>query len=140
MTNGEWIILIVFGTIGISILAAIVAYMYENKKPPEKLYRGGGIRTGRVEPSLHSLERWAKKLDIDFDPNDPTDPLAALIAAGEYFRLPGCEPGGQHYEETFQRVVHMMEHMVPPDRADFWVQQVYKLYGTKFILEKKDKG
>lgn len=127
MSNAAEIGLIVAGFVAMAILAAVVAYWYENKQAKEKK------RKVVLEPSARHLRRWKSELGIDFDPTDPNDPVAALIAAGEYFRMPGCEPGGPYYEETFKRVLEMIEGMVPPDRAAFWQDQVYRLYGSGML-------
>lgn len=130
LSNAEQIGLILGGTVLAAIGAAVGAYIYDSRKSARKPLK----RQGLPEPSARALQEWSKKLGIVFDPKDPHDPMAALIAAGEYFRLPGCEPGGPHYEETFQQVLLMMDEMVPADRLEFWREQVYRLYGTKYLL------
>lgn len=134
LSHADQIVLILAGTIVISVAAAVGAYIYESRKSREK---SSGTRN--LDPSVRNLEQWFRKLGIEFDPKDPNDPVSALIAAGEYFRMPGCEPGGPHYEETFQRVIHMIEDMVPPDRLDFWVDQVYRLYGSQYLSRVRKK-
>lgn len=134
LSNSEQLGLILGGSIGLAVLAAIGAFVYEDRKAKKK-----AEKKRKIPLSARSLGAWSRELGIEFDPNDPNDPLAALIAAGEYFRMPGCEPGGPHYEETFNRILHMIEDMVPDDRVDFWRDQVYRLYGTAFLLNKKKK-
>lgn len=134
LTNAEQIGLILGGTVIVSIGAAVFAYFHDKKKSVKPEPRRNPMST-----SVRTLKEWSAKLGIEFDPNDPRDPLAALVAAGEYFRISGCEPGGPHYEETFQRVVSMIEDMVPEDRLDFWTDQVYKLYGTKAMWAMRSK-
>lgn len=125
---------IIGGVILAAVTAAIGAYIYDNKKS-SKSSRGG---RPRLDPSIKNLQKIRDQLGLDFDPKDPNDPLAAIIAAGEYFRAPGCEPGGPHYEETLKRVMDMVESMVPPGRIGFWQEQVYRLYGSKHL--NKDKS
>lgn len=127
MSALEQIGLLLAGVILLSIAVAFGVQMVERRAAKAK--KSGPPKP--VDPTLKSLDAWSKKLGITFDPKDPKDPLAALIASGEYFRMPGCAPGGPYYEETFRRVLHMIEDMVPPDRLNFWVDQVYRLYGSK---------
>ncbi|OGH55670.1 MAG: hypothetical protein A3G34_01210 [Candidatus Lindowbacteria bacterium RIFCSPLOWO2_12_FULL_62_27] len=126
MTHAEELGLVVAGVVFLTILAVFLTYWYESRLAAKAALMP-------LDPSQKNLEKWRRKLGIDFDPKNPRDPVAALIAAGEYFRLPGCEPGGPYYEETFQRVLHMMEDLVPQDRLNFWIDQVYRLYGSQML-------
>ncbi|MBI4178554.1 hypothetical protein HY522_03900 [bacterium] len=119
--------LLIGGVVLVAILAAVGAYIYENWKAGKKK----GRKQKPLDPSIQNLKRIRDQLGLDFDPNDPNDPLAAIIAAGEYFRAPGCEPGGPHFEETLRRVLDMVEGMVPPARLAFWQEQVHRLYGSR---------
>ncbi len=134
MSNTQEIGLIIFGVVVLSIAAASAAYWYENKQAKERK------RKLKLEPSSRHLRLWKNEMGIDFDPSDPNDPVAALIAAGEYFRMTGCEPGGPYYEETFKRVLAMMENLVPPDRISFWHDQVYRLYGSGMLGKRVSEG
>ena len=134
MTHADQLGLIIGGFVLASIAAGIAAYFHDTKKTVS-----GSRPESMLDPSLKNLAKWSKKLGVPFDPKDPNDPMAALIAAGEYFRLPGCEPGGPHYEETFQRVLTMMEHMVPSDRLEFWTEQAHRLYGSKYLIRQFKK-
>jgi len=124
------------GVMAAAISAAVGAYIYDSRKYKK---RKGDKR--KDDPALRHLDRLAREIGFKYNPNDPNDPMAALIAAGEYFRQPGYEPGGPYYEETFNRILHMIEAMVPPDRLDFWVEQVYRLYGSKSMhRQRKDRA
>lgn len=127
-THATDLILIIGGVLMTVIAASVAAYIYESRKSKKKPAAGKGPQ---INLTVRNLERIRRELKLDFNPNDPHDPLAAIIAAGEYFRAPGCEPGGPHYEETMRRVLDMVESMVPPDRVMFWQEQVHRLYGGR---------